>query len=164
MQLIVHIVSIKENIIELKMEIKTEIDIESLRQWYLFANTPYYLYRHFKEDPGLGDLAQKYKSNHKILLEAFEESLKRDLHVFDNVVEVYALIMVLSFFDTPEVITFFEKLEQYPLQWAKDLNEIYLDSIRAESIVTVRIPVEKPKEQIPQKIEIAESIINIEIK
>ena len=93
------------------MEIKININKDSLRQWYLFANTPYYLFKHFKEAPEIANISDAYKDNPSLLIQTFKDSIQKDLKDFDNLVEIYLLIVALSFFDSQEVRDFFSKLD-----------------------------------------------------
>ena len=99
------------------------LDYEGLAKWYIFANTPTYLYKHYRNDEGILAFSKAYSSSQ--LKKFFDDMISTKLENIDDFVTVYALIFALSFKEYSEVRDFFNSVDQYPLRWAKQIKQTY---------------------------------------
>jgi len=108
---------------------------DALRKWYLFANTPLYLYKHFREEQSVQVLASTYSSSQ--LIKSFSGVAAQGLNNIDDLIRLYAIIFALTFKDYSDVRSFFENLAEYPLKWSSEIRNIYLNSFRPVNMFAI---------------------------
>ncbi len=109
------------------------IDIEALKREYLFANTVEQLYQHFRENTSLQNLAKTEKP--EILVEGYKKRTEKDERSIKDVVEAYAVLIAVTFYDYKEAIKIFKKFDLSKLEWGEELKDIY----RREARITIYI-------------------------
>ncbi len=95
---------------------KHKIQIEELVPFFLFANTPYYLFKHFRESHSVQDFGETTS-----LAEIKGEitSLISDLRRTEDMILLYAYVISLCVHNSSESIEFLEKLrkEHSSIRW-----------------------------------------------
>ena len=110
------------------------IDIEVLKRTYLFANTAAQLYRHFRENTSLQNLAKTERP--EILVEEYKKRTEKDERSIGDVVEAYAILIAITFYDYKEAKKTFKKFDLSKLEWGKELEDIYGREVRITIYVT----------------------------
>jgi hypothetical protein len=107
------------------------IDIEALKREYLFANTAAQLYRHFRENISLQNLAKTERP--EILVEEYKKRTEKDERSIEDVVEAYAILMAVTFYDYKVAMKTFKKFDLSKLEWGEELADMY----RREARITI---------------------------
>ncbi|MBL7068804.1 MAG: hypothetical protein ISS34_02995 [Candidatus Omnitrophica bacterium] len=102
------------------------LDTYALREILIFANTPMYLYRHFKQNISVRDLSKRHSSTD--LIKYFEHIVKQLPRDLNTLIYVYASIIALTFKESPEAMKFFIKLDEYKFKWTRELKYIYIST------------------------------------
>lgn len=105
------------------------LDLVSLKEIYLLANTPLYLYKHFKRNPSIQILSKKYDLNE--IKKIFCWLVKQPRSI-DRLACIYSLIIALSFKLDHNTRLFIMNLSKFKVEWLKELSE----NIIASFIVT----------------------------
>ena len=110
------------------------IDMEALKREYLFANTASQLYRHFRENISVKNLSETEKL--EALVEEYKMRTKNNDRSIDEVVEAYAILMAITFYDYQDAIEAFKMFDLPRLEWGKDLEDIYRRKARITIYIT----------------------------
>lgn len=88
---------------------KHKIEIEELMPFFLFANTPSYLFKHFRENSGVQDFGETTS-----LAEIKREvtSLISNLRTVEDIILLYAYVISLCAHNSSESVEFLEKLRK----------------------------------------------------
>ncbi len=111
-------------------ELDRHLDMEALRETFLFANTPSFLYKRFRSDSSVQNLASSWPAEK--LISCFQELMREKNLDADTAAKTYAVVAALSFNDTPEIRAFFENLPNTGLLWARELAQLYKGTLRQE--------------------------------
>jgi|GEM_PF-1244018 len=111
-------------------ELKSILNMRELTARYLFANTPYYLYKHFKSENTIEDLSQKYSSEKLISL--LDSILKEEIEEIEDAVIIYAILISLTYKPYHDVKDFFKEIRSEQFEWFNEIATKYL----SESIDT----------------------------
>ncbi|MGO8761967.1 MAG: hypothetical protein ACLP2P_02770 [Desulfobaccales bacterium] len=146
------------------MKLTDELDLNELKKIYLFSNTPLYLYNNFKRNKSIQNLSE---TDTKTLINHFDKIIIKK-PTLDNLVTLYALIMGLTFKDIHEVNGFFDKLDIYNIEWAKEIRNIYKAKNIPTQIYKVKARIIRPEIKIisesassPMQIKDSKPIISI---
>ena len=126
------------------MGLTEKLDLDPLYKSYLFANTPMYLYQHFREHAALEELAKRVSLQE--LIEEFNQQVNKEPRTIEDVVTAYALLVAITFLDYKQVISALNNLDLSRLDWGNDITSIF----RARAIPTKTITI-KAKAPIAQK-------------
>jgi hypothetical protein len=108
------------------------VDLVALRDTFVFANTPSYLFKRFKADSSVQNLALGFSDEE--LITGFERVLRGGVTDVDSLVKAYALVSGLALRDSAEAKKFFEELPTKQLPWAAELSALYSASVRQGTI------------------------------
>lgn len=100
--------------------------ISILKKIYVVANTPSYLYKHFKREAGVERLSNVYE-----VLELFEHIVQIDRkkeRTLADVASAYAACVALTFHDIKSVLASIKKLELRNLEWVDAIINIWESS------------------------------------
>ena len=127
----------------------SSLDMECLRDIYLCANTPIYLYTRFRREPSVQALARDHEADELInWLKQLLES--RDSEAGENI-QTYAVLASLSF-KTKQEISQLEALSCTNVEWFDKLKCLALEDAANASILKIDLrkpPVALPKGQSP---------------
>ncbi len=112
-----------EIIMDLIAQNKTEID--RLVQLYLISNTPNFLYRKFREDYFVKNLAERPFDELKT---TFLDVGRKGISKVDELVLAYALYISMTFKDYREVSFFYKEEGNINFEWFSDIKNIFLSS------------------------------------
>ncbi len=109
------------------MKLLIEKHMDSLKETFLFANTPRYLYKNYRHK--LAEL-----SDHYSVQEIWQElerigPLVKDQDM-DSMVYLYALFALLTFHDYTKVRPHLDQLKQMKLRWMKEMVSLYRATAR----------------------------------
>jgi len=110
------------------------IDIEALKRDYLFADTPAHVYRQFREDTLLQNLARTERP--EILVEEYKKIAEKDEKTVEDVVKAYSILIAVTFYEYIEAIDTFKKLDLSKLEWGQALEDIHRREARPTIYVT----------------------------
>lgn len=110
---------------------------KSLIKWYLYANTPGYLFRRLRSLEELTHLAQGTTTDIIIehidlLLKSLASDLQSDGAAMDQLLEIYALIVVLSYKSDSAAMQTFQRLAKINLDWIGHVS-LYALNMRVPS-------------------------------
>jgi hypothetical protein len=110
------------------------IDIEQLKKRYLLANTADQIYKWFRENSSLPDLArEEYK---EVLVKEFAKITEKEERTIDDVVVAYAILAIITFYEYGEGKKLLGKLNLSKLKWGEELKNIYKREARVTSFAT----------------------------
>ncbi len=111
------------------------LNLDNLGEWYLLANTPDYLLKHFTKDKSIKELS---KSDAKELIENYRnlEELYPDVDTKMRI-SAYALLSSLTLKDYKDVLPFFEELSENsgPYTWARNIARHYLATVKITKVI-----------------------------
>ena len=90
---------------------------------YLYANTPNYLYDKFRSSITILNLSKLESAN---LVNDLEYYLNRTEKSFNDYLIIHAILIALSFKAYDEVKGIFEQIHTFPINWARQLEEVIL--------------------------------------
>jgi hypothetical protein len=114
----------------------SRLNVDSLTRAYAFANTPAYLYRHFRGDDSVQAIARDVHPD--ALVEVYNRVNLRHLKDIGDVVLAYAAMVALSMSGHEAAKVAFASLTEEGLDWAKALKE--LASMSSEATRTIVAP------------------------
>ena len=141
--------------IGLKMNIENDLNFDELIAYYIFANTPYYLFKNFKNDNSIKDISQKYPANH--MINEFNIIYDTESNDIKQKVKIYALLVALSYKEYSETKDFFIKLHINHFKWVKEFKNIIIDNYKATQQVIVNVSEKKFDNLANPKINVATS-------
>src|ERR1700760_2584573 len=99
---------------QIMKNIKDDLNTSNLIERLGYANTPAYLYKHYRQDQTVYDLSKSYSIED--LVNYLKDNLNNVKSIEDLVV-VYATIISLTFKDEKDVKDIFIALKGSPLRW-----------------------------------------------
>lgn len=115
------------------------INLNAVGEHYMVANTPRYLYKHLRAEPGIQALA--LTSNPRELLSAISAIERKEDRTADDIALAYAMIVALSFQDYRHVREAIAAWRPSILTWASHLLSI----IEQTKIITNTQALEAPQ-------------------
>jgi hypothetical protein len=113
------------------------INLDALRRWYLFANIPGYLFRHFRSDDSVRALGRAYGANDLIQEVVRVDSL--GVSSVDETTLAYAALVALSFRNADEVAAALPGLGNVRnIRWLDELLAYVTETERAVSTGVLR--------------------------
>lgn len=104
-------------------------DNNQLLEILVFANTPSYLYRHFRRNASVIRIARENDTS--VLIARLDETLKEEIDAPEKYVEAFALLIALSMKPYSEVKSFLERKVLPNLDWSAEI----LGIINSEIVV-----------------------------
>lgn len=109
--------------------IQEDLDFDNLISFFLYANTPHYIYKHFRRNQSIQSLKRKYSI--ETLINEFLENLNNlDLK---SIVTRFSILVALSFYDFKDIRTFLSEV---------DLEKDYFGKKIAQMILNDYVPIE----------------------
>jgi hypothetical protein len=115
-----------------------QLDYRTLIRDYMVANTPFYLYSHFRRDSSVRTLARETDTGR--LVAQVSQLISGGIEDIQDLVSVYASVIALTFKPYSQVREFFSGLDEPEVQWLNDIRRIYLISALPETTYDVPIP------------------------
>lgn len=119
----------------------SQIDLPALTKVYLFANTPMYLYNHFRGNSSLQLLAT-YTSIQDLVNE-FTARTDKEKRTLEDIVVGYSVLIIISFLDYKRALEAFEQMDMARIEWGVEIKAIYINSARVTNVFreSVKLPV-----------------------
>ena len=114
-----------------------QIDIQSLFDAYLFANTPLYLYRHFRRNASIKELAENNEI--KSLVNEYNRRTAKKKKALEDVVVAYSILTALTFLEYQQALAAFDMIDLSKLDWGNEIKDIYTSKIRITDIIKLDI-------------------------
>jgi len=99
------------------------INLETLKKWYYLANTPFYLFKHFREEPSIEKLSKDFNSEE--LINIYNDMISKINDNDEYIIYIYAIIIALTFKEDTIVKDFINRLDSCKLQWFDVIKYIY---------------------------------------
>ncbi len=109
------------------MGLTERIDLKPLVEAYLFANTPMYLFRHFRENASLRELTQQ--TSVEALTAEYIDRTRKEWKSIEDIVVAYAILIAITFLEYGQVLTVFESLDLSHLDWGEEIKDIFQTTI-----------------------------------
>lgn len=109
------------------------IDMDILKREYLFASTAAQIYKHFRENSSVRNLA---KEKPETLIKEYKKRTEKGKRRIEGVVVAYAIIIAITFYDYQEALNIFKKFDLSKLEWGEKLKDIYTREVQITSYVT----------------------------
>jgi hypothetical protein len=100
-----------------------KLDFEGLKEIYMMANTPGYLFKNIRSLASVESLAKNYSVDE--LQNALEEIATEPISEIAGLLSVYAILIALSFKPLYQIKPLLENLE-LQIQWGDHLKELIL--------------------------------------
>ncbi|MHB0914214.1 MAG: hypothetical protein ACYC5A_02140 [Thermoleophilia bacterium] len=111
-------------------------DLETLSERYMFANTPTYLYTHFRNDSAVRHLSKAYSASELIdEIRQIDSTEERNL---EDVVTAYALAVALTLIKPGIALDEIKALRVMNLNWVDDILKLWNDIRIPESVNSFR--------------------------
>ena len=124
------------------MEILDKINLGYLTDTYVFANTPMYLYHHYRNNQLIQKLANI--TNVNVLTDLFNKISKEEQYTLKDIVTLYSILIALTFLPYRDSIIQLDKLNISKLEWGNDIKAIFQannkpwDIVRLHSIEKIQ--------------------------
>jgi hypothetical protein len=118
------------------MNLEQLIDFKKLSEVFLFANTPIYLYTHFRKDASVQNLAKTCSTNE--LTDCLGSLLTEPVKDLTSAVKAYAVLVSLSLKPAQEL----GRLKNYTttnLEWFSRLKSLVFEDAPTTNVITVNI-------------------------
>lgn len=126
----------------------TGLNFNQLARIYVMANTPSYLYRHYKADSSVREFAKLNTIEGLINIIREVAALTPENRKIEHIVLAYAAIVALTFKNPIEVIHNLADLSLESLFWAKEILSLWNSSQTTTQTIKINAP---SPVQIPQK-------------
>lgn len=110
----------------MKKIIGKKLDIDSLMEIYMLANTPFYLYKHFKRNPSIIDVSREFTSEE--LISTFYNIVDNGISDIKALIFIYGLVIASTNKPYAEVHHFFKELKRFNLKLFDEISDIYLST------------------------------------
>lgn len=108
-------------------DIKGILDLNNLVDYVGFANTPTYLYKHFRLDDSIANLSKELQVND--LVSEFMLIMKKEVKSLDDVAILYACLFALTLKPVEEVYDIMKAMQFAPFRWVDKIATMYLSNI-----------------------------------
>ncbi|MBA7578946.1 hypothetical protein ES708_20812 [subsurface metagenome] len=114
-----------------------QIDIQPLIDAYLFANTPSYLYRHFRQNASLKELAENNPI--KSLVSEYNIRTAKKRKTVEDVAVAYSILTTITFLEYQQALVAFDMINLSKLDWGNEIKDIYTSRIRITDITKLDV-------------------------
>jgi len=130
------------------MGLTEQIDLKPLIATYLFANTPMYLYRHFRRNASLKELAENNPPQR--LVNEYKRRTSKKTKATKDIVIAYCILIAITFLEYQQALAVFDTINLSGLDWGSDIKDIYMSKIKIASVTRLVVkpqisPVEQTK-------------------
>ena len=154
------------------MTMITSLNLEPLLEAYCFANTPYYLYKHFRRDESVQQLTKRYAAEH--LIDEYHLRTKRLMKPgtstgffiklinfvnpflgrtsrqaepgkLEDLLVAYAIAVAATFLTRNDAAEFLRRLDLSRLEWGEAIQYIFLSSVMPEGILRANPKLTQPQ-------------------
>lgn len=119
------------------MGLVDQLDLKSLCETYLVANTPMYLYRHLRSNNSLRRIAEDFSAEG--LVAEYESRTTKQRRSVEDIAVAYAMLSAITQLDYPVAMAALDNMDLSRLDWATELRDIYLATRRPVSYVGVTL-------------------------
>jgi len=123
-------------------------EISILEKIYIVANTPSYLYKHFKREVCVERLASNY--NVKELIKHIAQIDRKKERLLADVTSAYAACVAMTFHDVRTVTGLMRQLKFRNIEWVKEIINIW-ESSYIPTQITDMCYTHEPKIQVEKK-------------
>jgi len=111
-------------------------ELDNLKEIFVFANTPSYLYKNFRQNPAVLGLSEKYQTEE--LIGFFERLVQSEKPDMESLLMSYALLFAISLKEYAESRRFLNGVDRHKnLEWIKEIREIIIANARATTIKNI---------------------------
>jgi hypothetical protein len=128
------------------MEIKEQLDIKGLETFYLFANTPSYLYRNFRSNETVSSLIVHNQLSD--LLATYMACTEAENRPIENVVIAYAILVSFTFLEPKDAKAAFDQVDLSTLDWGYEIENLFTASIKSTTSVQIKLSPEVTAHQV----------------
>lgn len=114
------------------MRLADQIDLKPLINTYLFANTPMYLYRHFRRNASLKELAENNPAQR--LVDEYKRRTSKKTKSTKDIVIAYSILVTITFLEYQQALAVFDMIDLSGLDWGNDIKDIYMSKIEITSV------------------------------
>lgn len=118
---------------------EVKMNLEPLIEAYLLANNPMQLYRQFRENSQVQDLARSISN--QSMIDCYNKRAQKEHKILEDIVVSYAILVGLTFMEYEEAIIAFGKLDLSHLDWGNSIREIFDATARITNVLSPRVPV-----------------------
>lgn len=115
------------------MRLIDKIDIKPLTNAYLFANTPMYLYRHFRRNTSLKELAENNPTQR--LVDEYNRRTDKKTKSTKDIAIAYSILIAITFLEYKQALAAFDTINLSRLDWGNDIKDIYNSKIKITNII-----------------------------
>lgn len=137
---------------------KTEINIDELKEIYLISNTASFLYDRFLKDETIDLLAQNHKTPE--IINFFLELATNEITVLDDLIAAYAAYMAIILKNDAFTYSFLKDKGVIDFEWFNELRSIYF--ARLKSIDVFNFESKISHIQTPKIIQSSSEYLNIQ--
>jgi len=111
-------------------DITSGSDLDSLKEVYVFANTPSYIYKNFRKHRAVYELSRSYDA--ATLMDYFEQNVSAKEKSLEHTVLAYVFLIALTFKKYHEIKQYIDELDKFQLDWLNELRFIIKDNARID--------------------------------
>lgn len=104
-----------------------KLDLERIMEIFIYASTPRYLYKHLKGNNSVRLIAESNSTEE--LITTFKSKLN-EITIFESALQLYAILIALTFKSYLETKLFFQSLTSEKFRWVKEISEICLSDFQ----------------------------------
>ena len=119
------------------MRLIDQIDIKQLTNSYLFANTPMYLYRHFRRNISLKELAENNPT--KRLVAEYKRRTAKKKRAVEDITIAYSILVAITFLEYQQALAAFDTINLSKLDWGNEIKDIYTSKTKITNIVRLSV-------------------------
>ncbi len=111
-----------------------QVSLDDLKSKYLYANTPRYLFKHFRSSIPLQLLA--IQNQPESLAREYNKIISPDIKSLENIVLAYAILVAFSFLEYSKVRDIYSSLDVTKLKWGEDIKSISMTTVKNWNFTT----------------------------
>ncbi len=117
------------------MNISDDLNLPLLGEILLLANTPNYVYKNFRRQETVRQLATKYSAEQ--LIQEYHSRLSRADRLNDDLIVAYAVLVGLTFLDYSKAIDAINKLDMSLIIWGHEIKNIFVATAKVVNVVDI---------------------------
>ena len=129
------------------MKKQPTLDYQGLATKYMLASTPNYLYKRFRADVSVQELAAQLTSAQLIRL--FETTIAKRRLNLAGILTAYGAVIALTMKDDPTVKRFFTRLQKDHIPWLTHIRDYYLSAVLPVNVTTADL-----RNELQQRVEV----------
>lgn len=120
------------------------IELDHLVEIYMYANTPRYLYKHFRNSSAVQRLTTQHSPRE--LIDIFRRIILYESLSLRAVVSAYAVLMGLSFYEYKDTAYLLENIDSSHLVWGDEITDLIVERAVVTSMHQARFEPIKAEE------------------